>query len=86
LTSFPLSGILLSTVALVGGLTREREREMTKLQKRMERFAELRAVSPEADYEEIMMKIHDEELEDEETNHYAMLESVEREREELYCE
>jgi hypothetical protein len=26
LTSFPLSGILLSTVALVGGLTREREK------------------------------------------------------------
>lgn len=36
---------------------------MDRTQQRFERFAQLRAAYPEADYDEIMLRIHDEEVE-----------------------
>lgn len=35
---------------------------MDRTQQRFERFAQLRAAYPEADYEDIMVRIHDEEV------------------------
>lgn len=34
-----------------------------RTQQRFERFAEIRAAYPDADYDEIMLRIHDEEVE-----------------------
>jgi hypothetical protein len=49
LTSFPLSGILLSTVALVGGLTRERESEMKNAAKFIKRIQDALGTAEEGD-------------------------------------
>jgi len=35
---------------------------MDRTQQRFERFAQLRAAHPDADYDEIMIRIHDEEV------------------------
>lgn len=53
---------------------------MDRMQQRFERFAELRAGNPNADFEELMMRIHDEEQEADERAHYEMLASLDEER------
>ena len=53
---------------------------MDRTQQRYERFAQLRVRYPESDYENIMTQIHDEEVEQDEREHYAMLDAQDEER------
>lgn len=53
---------------------------------RMERFAELRAAYPERDYEEIIGQIAEEQAEEDERDHYAMLAAQDEERAERYMD
>jgi hypothetical protein len=63
----------------------ERENAMTtddRVQQRFERFAQLRAADPFADYEEIMTRIHDEEVEADEREHGLALAAQDEQRDE----
>ena len=57
---------------------------MDRTQQRFERFAQLRAANHEQDYEAIMAHIHDEEIEQDEAEHYQMIDGQQRERDEQY--
>lgn len=56
---------------------------MDRTQQRFERFAQLRAAYPQADYEDIMTRIHDEEVEQDERDLLARLDAEDEERERL---
>ena len=57
-----------------------------RTEERFERFAQLRAAYPEADFDEIMERIGEEEIEADERAHYARLAAQDEERAELYME
>ncbi len=53
-----------------------------RTQQRFERFAQLRAADPLIDYEEIMTRIHDEEVEADERDHNLALAAQDDQRDE----
>jgi hypothetical protein len=56
---------------------------MDRMEARFERFSQLRTSNPEASYEDIMTRIHDEEVEQDERDLLARLDAEDEERERL---
>jgi hypothetical protein len=59
------------------------EAGMDRTQERFERFAQLRAAYPDSEYEDIMSRIHDEEVEQSERDLLERLDAEDEERERL---